>query len=98
MRPGERGYPTSMRMLYRPLGLLFGVLGGVAASAVFGEVWKHVAGEDEAPEATDPDRSWGDVLLAAALQGAVFGLVKAAVDRGGAKTWERLTGVWPDDD
>lgn len=89
-----------MKTLYQPLGLLFGVLGGVVASAVFGEVWKHLAGEDEAPDATDPDRSWTDVLLAAAVQGAVFGLVKAAVDRGGAHAWERLTGVWPggDDD
>ena len=92
------GYLTIMKTLYRPLGLLFGVLGGVAASAVFSEVWRRVAGEDEAPEATDRERSWTDVLLAAAVQGAVFGLVKAAVDRGGAKAWERLTGVWPDDD
>ena len=87
-----------MRTLYKPLGLLFGVLGGVVASAVFEQVWKHVSGEDEAPGATDADRSWTDVLLAAAIQGAVFGLVRAAVDRGGAKAYERLTGVWPDDD
>jgi hypothetical protein len=86
-----------MTTLYRPLGLLFGVLGGVAASAAFNQVWRHLSGEDEAPEPTDPNYSWQEVLAAAAIQGAIFGLVKAAIDRGGAKGWERLTGVYPDD-
>ena len=30
-------------------------------------------------------------------QGAIFGLVKAAVDRGGAQGFQKLTGVWPGD-
>ncbi|WP_308346690.1 DUF4235 domain-containing protein [Streptomyces sp. ISL-66] len=34
-------------------------------------------------------------LLAAALQGAIFAVVKAAVDRAGAATTRRLTGTWP---
>jgi hypothetical protein len=34
-------------------------------------------------------------LFAAALQGAVFGLVKASVDRGGVLAYHRLTGKWP---
>jgi hypothetical protein len=37
------------------------------------------------------------VLLAAALEGAVFAAVKAAFERGGAKGFRRLTGVWPGD-
>ncbi len=39
---------------------------------------------------------WGEVLTAAALQGAIFAVVKAAVDRGGAAGVRRLTGEWPD--
>ncbi|WP_407924579.1 DUF4235 domain-containing protein [Catellatospora vulcania] len=34
--------------------------------------------------------------MAAAIQGAVFGLVKATVDRGGAHAVKSLTGRWPD--
>ena len=41
------------RVLYKPLGLLVGVLGGVIAGALFKRVWKAVAHEDEAPEAKD---------------------------------------------
>jgi len=36
------------------------------------------------------------VLTAAAIEGAVFGLVKAATDRAGAKAYEQVTGEWPD--
>jgi hypothetical protein len=35
------------------------------------------------------------VLAAAALQGAIFAVVRAAVDRGGATGVRRLTGHWP---
>ena len=85
------------KLLYRPLGLLFGVLGGIAASALFARTWKLATGEDEAPGATDEDRGWREVLVAATVQGALFGLVKAAIDRGGATGFRKLTGAWPGD-
>ena len=86
-----------MKVLYRPFGLLFSVLGGLVASAMFKQVWKRVAHEDEPPSAKEANRSWGEVLPAAALQGAVFAFVKAAVDRGGLKGFEKATGVWAGD-
>ncbi len=86
-----------LKAIYKPLGALLSILGGVLASFLFTRVWKTVAGEPEAPKATEAHRSWGDVLSAAALQGAVYGLVKAAVDRGGAKGFQRVTGAWPGD-
>jgi Protein of unknown function (DUF4235) len=69
--------------------------GGLLASAVFKQVWKRVAGEEDAPRATDQSRGWREVLVAAAVQGAIFAAVKAAVDRGGAAGFKRLTGTWP---
>lgn len=85
------------KLLYKPLSLGVGVVGGLVAGAIFKRVWKAVAGEDEAPHATSRDYGWGEVLAAAALQGAIFAVVKAAVDRGGAEGVRRLTGDWPDD-
>lgn len=84
-----------VKLLYKPLGLLVSVVGGVVASAVFARVWKLSTGQDEAPEATDSGRSWREVLIAAAVQGAVFGLVKAPIDRSGAAGFRKLTGTWP---
>ena len=87
-----------IKLLYKPVGMLVSVLGGVVAGAVFKRVWKVTAGEDEAPKATDARRGWREVLLAAALQGAIFAVVKAAVDRGAAEGTRKLTGIWPGDE
>lgn len=83
------------KIAYKPVGLLLGIGAGVVAGFVFKEVWKLASGDDEAPSATDEDRGWGEVLAAAALQGAISALVKAVVDRGGATGVRKLTGNWP---
>ena len=41
-----------IKVSYKPLGLRFGVLGGLAGNAVFTRVWKLLTGRDEAPAAT----------------------------------------------
>lgn len=84
------------KVLYKPLSLAFGVAGGLLAGVVFKQVWKVIADEEEVPDATSEEYGWAEVLTAAALQGAIFAVVKAAVDRGGAAGVRRLTGKWPD--
>ncbi|GGM03870.1 MULTISPECIES: DUF4235 domain-containing protein [Micromonospora] len=84
------------KTVYKPVGVVLGLAAGAVAGAVFRQVWKLTAGDGDAPNATDEDRGWGEVLAAAALQGAIFSLVRAAVDRGGAVGVRRLTGHWPD--
>jgi uncharacterized protein DUF4235 len=86
------------KVLYKPMGMLVSVLGGVLAGSIFKQVWKVAFKEEDAPKATDADRSWREILLAATLQGAIFGLVKAAVDRGTAEGTRKVTGVWPGDE
>ena len=81
-------------LLYKPFNLLFGIIGGIIASKLFVKLWSVVA-NDPAPEPTERDASWKAVLPAAALQGAIFAGVRAATQRGGAKAFERGTGVWP---
>jgi hypothetical protein len=84
-----------MTLLYKPFGLVASVLGGIVAGALFKRLWRAVADDREAPSAKDRDRSWREVIAAAAIQGAVFGGVKALIDRAGASGFARLTGVWP---
>src|SRR6201996_9863836 len=87
-----------MKLLTKPVSLLVSVLGGILAGAIFKQVWKLAAHEDEAPKATDAQRGYGEVLLAATIQGAIFALVKAALDRGAAVATLKLTGFWPGTD
>jgi Protein of unknown function (DUF4235) len=90
MKTSDRG-PLPARMLYKPLSLLFSILGGALAGAVFTQLWRVVGDGEDAPKPDEPDHSTREVLLAAALHGAVFGVVRAAVDRAGAKGYRRLT-------
>jgi uncharacterized protein DUF4235 len=83
------------KLLYKPVSILVSVLGGVVAGAIFKRIWKITAREDAAPKATDAQRGWREILLAAGLQGAIFAVVKAAVARGAAEGTRKLTGVWP---
>ena len=86
------------KLLYKLLHLVVSVLAGVLAGAVFKQVWKLVAHEDEAPRATDIRKGWREIVLASALQGAIFAVVRAVVDRGTAEGTRKLTGVWPGED
>ncbi|GAA3342623.1 DUF4235 domain-containing protein [Amorphoplanes nipponensis] len=84
------------KVAYKPVGLLLGIGAGAIAGFVFKEVWKIASGDDDAPNATDEDRGWLEIIAAAALQGAIFATVKALVDRGGAAGVRKITGEWPD--
>lgn len=83
------------KLVYRPFGMLTSLAAGSVAAAVFKQLWKRVAHEDDAPDALQSEYSFGKVLVAAAIQGAIFALVKAAIDRGGAVGFQKLTGSWP---
>ena len=85
------------KMQYKALGLLVGVLGGMLASAIVKKVWELTPGHDEAPEAIDTRRSWSEILTAAALQGAIFAVIRAAIERATAAGTEKLTGEPPGD-
>lgn len=84
------------KVAYKPVGLLLGIGAGAVAGFVFKEIWKFASGDDDAPDATDEDRGWGEILAAAALQGAIFAIVRALVNRGGAVGVRKITGEWPD--
>ena len=82
-------------LAYKPLGFAMGWVSGAVAGLAFRRTWMAIRHEEDAPDALDRDRGWGEILLAAAVQGAIFAVVRSAVDRGGATAIERSWGVWP---
>jgi hypothetical protein len=85
------------KLVYRPFGLLLSVTSGLLAGVLFKQVWKRVSDKEGPPKANESEYGWKELLAGAAVQGAVFGLVKAAVDRSGARAFEKVTGSWPGD-
>jgi hypothetical protein len=79
------------RLIYKPLGWLVAMIGSMLAGAVFKRVWPG----DKTPDAKDARKGWGEVVGAAIVHGAVFGGIKAAVDRAGATGFAKVTGTWP---
>lgn len=87
---------NTAKLAQKPLRTLTGVLAGVLAGAAFERAWRTLSGADHVPQPLEEDRRLGEILTAAALQGAVFAIVKAAVDRASAAGVRRVTGKWPD--
>ncbi|MGB2710230.1 MAG: DUF4235 domain-containing protein [Conexibacter sp.] len=83
-----------MRLLYKPFGLLAGLLGGLLARRLFSAIWGRID-DAEPPKATTERASWPRVVGAAALEGATFAATRAAVDRAGAKSFAHVVGIWP---
>jgi len=83
-----------MRLIYKPFGLLVGIVGGLLARRLFAALWGALD-EAEPPKPTTERASWPRVLGAAALEGATFAATRAAVDRAGASSFRHLFGVWP---
>jgi Protein of unknown function (DUF4235) len=83
------------KLMYKALGIVAGLVASMLAGAIFRKVWKFTPGPDEAPEATDERRGWGEILLAAAVQGVIFSLIKAVFERVTAEGVRQVTGDWP---
>ena len=64
--------------------MLFSVLGGILAGAVFKRLWKAYSGEKDPPKAKESEYGWKEVLPAALLQGAILG-----AREGGHRPWRR---------
>lgn len=95
--PTEKKASTSAKILYRPVGIISSIVGGLIASLLFKQVWKRVGSDDkaDAPGPLQSEYGFKEIVLAAVLQGAIYAAVKTVINRQGAKAFERATGEWP---
>jgi hypothetical protein len=83
-----------MKAIYKPIGLIMGLLSALVAKRIFNFAWTKIDDEDP-PKGTTRDAPWVKILSAAAIQGVIFKTTRVVVDRYGAVGWNYLTGVWP---
>jgi uncharacterized protein DUF4235 len=85
--------PT-MKILYKPFGIVLGLLAGLISQKLFNAVW-GIFDKEEPPKPTTEEANWPKVIAAAAVQGLTFRVTRATVDRLGAQGFRYFTGIWP---
>jgi hypothetical protein len=83
-----------VKFLFMPFSIVAGILAGFVGRKVFDQVW-GLFDEEEPPDAKHLEISWPKLILAAAVQGAIFRAVKEATDHGSRRAFMNLTGTWP---
>jgi hypothetical protein len=83
-----------MKAIYKPFGLIIGLLSGLVAKRIFDFVWTKIDDEDP-PKATTEQADWTKIVTAAAVQGVIFKVTRVVVDRNAAQGYAYLTGTWP---
>lgn len=82
------------KILFAPFATIGGLIAGLIGRRVFAAAWGLVD-DREPPKATDAQARWSRVVIALALQGAIFTASRGIVDRMLRKAFAHLTGFWP---
>jgi hypothetical protein len=86
-----------VKILFAPIGIVTGLLAGIAAQKAFERIWAAIDDEDP-PEPDQREAPVLKLLAALALEGAIFRLAKGVADHGVRGGVTRLTGRWPGED
>lgn len=82
------------KILFAPFAMIGGLIAGVLGKRVFKAAW-GVIDDREPPRANESQARWSRVVIALALQGAIFTASRGVVDRMLRKGFAHLTGYWP---
>jgi hypothetical protein len=82
------------KVLFIPISIGSGLVAGFVSRKIFDQLWGLVD-EEEPPDSRHREIDWRKLLIAAAIQGAVFRAVKEGVDHYSRVAFARTTGKWP---
>lgn len=82
-----------MKILYKPFGIIAGMIGARLARGVFKAIWGTI---DHAapPRASTEYTTLPKVVGAAAIEAATTAATRAAVERASLKWFHFMTGIW----
>ena len=82
-----------MKILYRPFGIIAGIIGARLARRVFRALWGTIDNQAP-PRASTEHATLPKVVGAAVIEAATTAATRAAVDRASLKWFHFLTGIW----
>jgi hypothetical protein len=80
--------------MYKPFGIVLGILAGRVAGKAFNAGWERTQGT-KPPKALTEEATMGQIVGSAVVRASVFAATAAVVDRAGAKAFRHVTGFWP---
>jgi hypothetical protein len=83
-----------MKFVFMPISIGGGLLAGMLARKFFDQIW-GLFDEEEPPDSKYREIDWTKLLIAAAIQGAIFRALKEATDHASRRAFARTTGTWP---
>jgi uncharacterized protein DUF4235 len=86
-----------MKFLFMPFSIAAGLIAGFLSKKIFDGIWQ-LFDDQEAPEPEHREISWVKLILALAIEGAVFRAVRGLVDHQARRGFHRVTGSWPGDE
>jgi Protein of unknown function (DUF4235) len=82
------------KVLFLPVSLSSGLLAGLIGKKIFALIWGLID-DEEPPHAEHREVQPVKLVLALAIDGAIFALVRGLVDHGARVAFTRVTGAWP---
>jgi Protein of unknown function (DUF4235) len=83
-----------MKVAFIPVSILGGLLAGLIGQKLFDAIWGKVD-EQEPPHPDNREISLAKLVIALAIEGAIFRLVKGLFDHAARRGFARMTGTWP---
>jgi uncharacterized protein DUF4235 len=83
-----------MKFLFIPIGVVGSILAGAVGKKVFEKVWALID-EEEPPDPKHREISVPKMVVATALEGAIFRAVRSLADHGSRRTFAHVAGFWP---
>jgi hypothetical protein len=83
-----------MTLVFKPVGILSGIVAGLIGKKIFEMLWGVIDDEDP-PEPKYRRIALGKLAAALALEGAIFRLVRGFGEHGARQGFAALTGEWP---
>jgi hypothetical protein len=82
------------KILFIPVSVISGLVAAALGKKLFEGLWSLVDHE-QPPDPKHRDVSWGKVVAALILEGAIFRAVRGVVDRASRQAFSKATGSWP---